>query len=252
MKQIGVALFLGVFCGNASLFAQADTAHHREVYAEVNSALPKMERVKGRYVDDPLEFTLAGWSQKGELRKIVATDNVDEGSEEYYLENEQPLFVYSVYFAGGVSRAQRIEERKYFKDERLFKWLTTERPQPERTQEDYRTEEDRIEQNTSNFVSALKKGKSGKAAAALRTSEGAFVSVEQGDYAHWNMRLKNGEEFSLFILRPDASVEKVIGDPKRYRGKRCRVKWKKSTQNIPEAGGKIEVEEIVSVEWIEK
>jgi hypothetical protein len=30
------------------------------------------------------------------------------------------------------------------------------------------------------------------------------------------------------------------------------VTWKKSTENIPEAGGKMEIEQILSVEWLGK
>jgi hypothetical protein len=66
------------------------------------------------------------------------------------------------------------------------------------------------------------------------------------------MTTKSGEEVSYFIMRPDDSVEKVTENPEKYIGKKCRVTWKKSTENIPEAGGKMEIEQILSVEWLGK
>lgn len=234
--------------------AQSDIAHHKEVYNKVNAMEGSLQRVTATYKDDPTEFALTGWLENGKVRKIVA-ENGDDGNavEEIYLENEQPLFVFSTYTQGGVSGGPRIEERLYFKDGSVFKWLTTEKPAPVFHGEDYAATTERLTTNCTAFVAALKKGKPAgkKAAAAAQPLEGTFVGIEQGDYAHWNMRVK-GEDVSLFILRPDASVEKVLEKPEAYAGKKCRVTVRKSTENIPEAGGKMEVEQILSVEWLGK
>jgi hypothetical protein len=88
-------------------------------------------------------------------------------------------------------------------------------------------------------------------APALQTTLGVFLGIEQGDYAHWKLRKKNGKETTFFILRPDASVEKVLEKPEARVGQNCRVQWKKTTENIPEAGGKQVVRQIVSVEWLD-
>gem|GEM_PF-7036749 len=93
------------------------------------------------------------------------------------------------------------------------------------------------------------KDKDKKKPAAALTTDGVFTGIDQGDYAHWKMRTADGKEVSYFILRPDASVEKVIANPKKFAGKKCRVTWKKSVENIPEGGGKMEIEQILSVEW---
>ncbi len=234
--------------------AQSETAHHKAVYNKINAMEGSLQKVTATYKDDPTEFALTGWLENGQVRKIVAANGDDgNGVEEIYLENEQPLFVYSTYTQGGVSGGPRIEERLYFKDGGVFKWLTTEKPAPVLHGEDYAATTERLVSNTKNFVAALKKGKpAGKKAAAAQTIEGTFVGVEQGDYAHWNMRVKGGDEASFFILSPDASVEKVLEKPEAYAGKKCRITVKKSVENIPEAGGKTEVEQVLSVEWIGK
>jgi hypothetical protein len=81
-------------------------------------------------------------------------------------------------------------------------------------------------------------------------AEGTFSGIEWGDYAHWMMRTTDGKELSFFVMRPDASVEKVMKTPEKYVGKKCRVQWRKTVENVPEAGGEMELEEIVSVEWL--
>lgn len=83
----------------------------------------------------------------------------------------------------------------------------------------------------------------------LKSIEGTFLGIEQGDYAHWNMRAADGSKVSYFILKPDASVDKVLAKPERFIGRKCLVLWKATKENIPEAGGKMLIEQIVSVEW---
>lgn len=47
-------------------------------------------------------------------------------------------------------------------------------------------------------------------------------------------------------------MDKVIEAPESHVGKKCRITWKTSKENIPEAGGKIDIEQILSVEWFGK
>lgn len=107
-----------------------------------------------------------------------------------------------------------------------------------------------IHSNGSAFVAELK-GKSGqKPAKPSQVAVGTFTGIEEGDYFHWNMRSDQGEDLSFFILNPDPSLEKALANPKAFAGKKCRVTWKKSTENIPEAGGPTEIDQILSVEWL--
>ena len=90
-----------------------------------------------------------------------------------------------------------------------------------------------------------------KPKAAALTAVGTFTGIEEGDYMHWKMRTAAGEA-TWFILNPDDSVETVLKNPQAFIGRPCRITWKKSTENIPEAGGNMEVEQILSVEWTGK
>ncbi|MBL9131606.1 MAG: hypothetical protein JNG86_10430 [Verrucomicrobiaceae bacterium] len=235
--------------------AQSDTAHHRATYNAINAKEASLTKVTATHKDDPTEFALTGWLEGGEVKKIVALCSDDgAGVTEYYLEDEKPLFVFNTYLQGGEGQKKRpkVEERLYFKDGSIFKWLTTEKPAPVFHGEDYAATTELYTTNCAAFVAALKKGKTGKAQAAAKVTEGTFTGIEEGDYFHWNMKTKAGGQTSFFILKPDASVDKVLENPDAYTGKKCRVTWKKSIENLPEAGGKTEVEQILSVEWIGK
>jgi len=113
------------------------------------------------------------------------------------------------------------------------------------------SETESLTKSGAYFVPALMGEKADKPK-HTQVTEGRFKGIEEGDYFHWNMLNSAGEELSFFILKPDASVDKVLENPQSYVGKKCRVTWKKSTEDIPEAGGKIEIETILSVEWLGK
>lgn len=87
---------------------------------------------------------------------------------------------------------------------------------------------------------------------ANQTTTGTFTGLEEGDYTHWAMKNEKGETVSFFILKSDAVIDKVVENPAPYVGRKCRVTWKSSRENIPEAGGKIRIEQILSVEWLDK
>lgn len=231
--------------------AQSDTAHHRAVYNAINEAEGAMQKVTAIHKDEPTEFALTGYLQNGEVKKIVALCGDDgSGPVEYYLEGERPLFVYSTWFkmTEDGKRGAKVEERLYFKNGEIFKWLTTEKPAPVFHGEDYQSMTESLTQNCKAFVAALKKGK-GKAAGA-KVVEGIFSGIEEGDYFQWNMTSNSGEKLSFFLLKTNEAIDKVVASPQAYIGKKCRVTWQKSTENIPEAGGKMEIDSVVSIEWL--
>lgn len=237
------------------LLAQDDTAHHRAIYQEINEKASSWKQIKATHKDDPLVFELQGWIDGKELRKIVAIvpGEDGDGSEEYYLENGQPLFVFRRYSDINQDSGKvlaRHEDRFYFKEGKLFKWLDTEKKPVKTTSEDFIAESERLTSNAQSFISAFK-GKVGVSKSqAVQSTSGTFLGIEEGDYAHWQMKNEGGKEVSFFIMRPDSSVEKVLESPKAYQGKKCRVQWKSSIEKIPEAGGNIKVEQILSVEWL--
>ena len=77
-----------------------------------------------------------------------------------------------------------------------------------------------------------------------RVFEGTFQGIEQGDYAYF--KVKNAkEEKSLMVLNTDKTYEKISANPKKFIGKKVKVYWIATKQNIPEAGGEIDIEKYV-------
>lgn len=253
MKAILLFSILMPMVSCIQVWGQSDTAHHRAVYAEINDKEKSFKKVLGTHKDEPLIFDLTGWMDGSEVRKIVSKSNEDgEGFEEYYLENEKPLFVYSTYQKNHLSKKPvRIENRLYFRDGNIFKWLTNDSSAGVLHSEDYASESERLNSNCADFVAALKGGSSMKGKGE-QVIEGSFLGIEEGDYFHWNMRDATGRERSFFILNPDSTVDKVIANPEAFVGKKCRISWQRSEETIPEAGGKMQVEQILRVEWLLK
>ncbi|TLD72257.1 hypothetical protein FEM03_02565 [Phragmitibacter flavus] len=147
-----------VLCNSA--VAQKDTAHHREVYAEINKNEGSYQKVKASYGEDETTFEIVGFFDGATLRKIVARVPGEDGNghDEYYVENGQPLFVFNTYDSvDPVSeKDMKVENRLYFKDGRMVKWLDTKKKPVDPKSEDFQLEAERLTTNFKNFVVALK------------------------------------------------------------------------------------------------
>ena len=82
-----------------------------------------------------------------------------------------------------------------------------------------------------------------------QTAEGVFIGIEQSDYAHFKLREGDGTERSFFILQTDASIDRILADPQEYEGRACKVRWERRNENIPEAGGPMEIDVLLGVGW---
>ena len=66
------------------------------------------------------------------------------------------------------------------------------------------------------------------------STEGTFVGIEQGDYAHFVIKDKDGNNDSFVILRPDESVKPYLDNPAKFKGRAVKVYW--AQKFIREAG----------------
>ncbi len=108
--------------------AQADTAEHRKLYADVNKALGKMKLSKAKYKVPDMDFSneLRIWSEDGMVRKIEALGRDDSGDvvAEYYFDNNLLAFVFEVTkgFRDRDPKQYTVNEvRYYYKDGKIFK-----------------------------------------------------------------------------------------------------------------------------------
>jgi hypothetical protein len=122
-------LFLAVLLAAPAVAAQpADTAFAREVTAEVNGGLARMQRVafRAQRPDVDYESQVRAWRDDHGLRKIEVTDLDDSGSvvTEYYFRDAGLVFAY-VAIKGwkGEREVTRIERRQYFRGDAMVRWL---------------------------------------------------------------------------------------------------------------------------------
>jgi hypothetical protein len=87
-----------------------------------------------------------------------------------------------------------------------------------------------------------------KADVAEEVLEGTFLGIEQGDYAYFKVKAANGDEKSLMVLDTDETYQKIEAAPDKFVGKKVKVYWTKSKENIPENGGEMEVEKYLRAE----
>lgn len=228
---------------NVAASQDADISHHRKIYGEINSNTSSMQKVKSSLPGEEGTVSLTGWIDQGELRKITATPGMSgAGFDEIYLENGQPLFVFS---SMKNDRGGKTEDRVYLENGEIVKWISTD-PAFVAHSEDYASVTARLADDVPRYAGALSEGGGDEES---QTAEGVFSGIEQGDYAHWKLRESDGTERSFFILQTDAAIDRVLADPQEYEGRTCRVRWERRSENIPEAGGPMEIDVLLGVEW---
>lgn len=85
---------------------------------------------------------------------------------------------------------------------------------------------------------------------AMQTLKGTYVTTEVGDYVHAVIKGEDNTEYSFYISAdfPEArSAEMMEG---LWDGKAVKAQWRKVEKDIPEAGGVMEVDELVALEAI--
>lgn len=260
------ALLIPLLLGVSGAKAADPTAEHRAVYAEVNDSLGSMRKTTFTLdlADAPVPVEGTAWRQAGQVRKIRLVfpgDHGDSLQEYYYTPGADLLFVYEAVTTQSINggSATLQEHRHYFQDGRMFRWLAPDRQPVTTKSADFRQRELDLLDLSSLALEAVDRttarptgntgGKTGGSppnAGAARETTGIFTGIESGDYSY--LLLKTGtEEQSYMILQTDDALDRLLADPDRYIGKRITVVWQTAREDIPEAGGRVEVTKALSV-----
>jgi hypothetical protein len=117
-----------VAASNAA-YAQDDTAAARQLFADVNRQLAGMRKSNtlARLPGVAWTSEVRAWSDTEGVRKLEAIDRDDDGDvvTEYYYAGGRLVFAYQATrgFNPAGKQVTRNEEREYFADGRMFKWL---------------------------------------------------------------------------------------------------------------------------------
>lgn len=78
---------------------------------------------------------------------------------------------------------------------------------------------------------------------------GTFLGLEQGDYFYFKVKPDDGsEEKSFMVLNTDETYKQIEADPAKYKDAKVKVYWQAKKQNIPEAGGEMDIQEYIKAE----
>lgn len=261
MKRLAAALFVLALGIGGATAASDSTAEQKRVYAEVNDNLGGMQKLRAE-VELPGAPVAAGvttWSDDGVVRKISIIYPGDHGDtvEDYYYGGSEDggelMFVFQRIETRAIdgSHASARENRYYFRDGHLFLWLDDKRHQVSPSSDAFsRAEEDLTAASDAVLDTVVApEPTSGSTPTVPDDAEeltGTFDGIEQGDYAYLKLEV-DGEERSFIILETDAAIDKLIDDPDSYMGEEITVVWQAGEEDLPEAGGKVEVEKLLTV-----
>lgn len=77
---------------------------------------------------------------------------------------------------------------------------------------------------------------------------GKLLGVEQGDYAHITVEDESGESHSFFVSN-DSSFQQLLEFPEKFTDRQVEIRWQTVERNIPEAGGKQQIDEAMSITY---
>ena len=156
------AFLLGVLSFSlTNLSAQNDTVHHRAVYKSINEGLRRFDKQTVSFKHEGVGYRIEGWLKGGKIVKIIVKSPTDKhfGTEEYYIENGQPLFVFRVRdmldSETGEVMIKGAENRFYFRDGHLFKWLDFNKSEVSPNDEFFGDEGESILMNFRMFINAF-------------------------------------------------------------------------------------------------
>jgi hypothetical protein len=130
--------FVGLSCvllvlASANAYAQPDTAHARQVFAETNKRLTQLDSLNfvAKRPDAAYKAEGRAWFDGSAIAKIAVIERDDSGDvvSEFYYSAGALVFVYEAvkgFADSGNSNKQvtKLEERYYFRDGKLVKWIS--------------------------------------------------------------------------------------------------------------------------------
>ena len=81
------------------------------------------------------------------------------------------------------------------------------------------------------------------------TTIGTFLSLEEGDYYYIHIKDENKKETTFTLWRAyEGAADLNVDNWKSVKGKKIKVKWEETMEDIPEAGEKILIKKVLAVE----
>lgn len=131
LSTLGLAALAGSLLGPGAARAEDVAARARQVFAEVNQMLPRLQASRFAAQRPGAGYPASGraWTQDGLPRKIEIVERDDSGDvvSEFFYADGALVFVFESVRGWRGTPARQVtvaEERLYYRDGRLVKWLS--------------------------------------------------------------------------------------------------------------------------------
>ena len=158
-----LALFLSAGVSSARLQTDNEINSIRQQYSAINKRAARLRKVKKPLSGYSLEGgDLLAYFDGPSILKIAVTHYGEMGrsAEEYYYKDGQLIFVFEKVFhynrpmTGKVVRT--AENRYYFKDDKLIRWIGEDGKQSDLASEDFLAKQKELLDSSNEFVTAAK------------------------------------------------------------------------------------------------
>jgi hypothetical protein len=194
--------------------------------------------------------TVKAWTENGVLRKMTVDAPDDHGAtlEELYYKDGVLAYMVETTLTSPMDKSpDRSSQSHYvFADGEMILWLDQKGAARPRDSADFTVHAVQISQVSGLLAAQMTAQRLGQIGPIQHTS-GRFAGIEEGDYYYLNLETPNGEGASFFILQTDPTLEALLNSPDAYMGKELMVYWQSMVENIPQAGGDIQIERAVAV-----
>lgn len=252
-------------CSFGAQAADAPTAEHRRLYAEINATLNTLTRqVYSVQVDDaPVPLEIQTWSSgaDGDIpEKMVSRAVEDHGdtTQEFYFgpagSRRELRFIFEVITTQAIDGSHKTvqENRYYFRDGKMFRWLDpSKQPVPPESSA-FKDKANALKMLTHDLLAyapqADRSSKAPQAAGQVEEISGTFVGIEEGDYIH--LFLKRGKRtLGFYVLDSNPQIDLLLADPEQYQGKPITVMAQTSIETLESAGGPVKITKILTVRF---
>jgi hypothetical protein len=143
----------------------------------------------------------------------------------------------------GSSRSSR-ESRHAFENDRMVQWRDADDTLVTPDDPTYGTVETDLLTASSVWLNRMDERAAEKG--PVQWVDGVFQGFEEGDYVYLLLEV-DGELQSFMVRQVDEAVDILMADPDSHIGQTISIGWRTAMEDIPEAGGRISVDSLVTV-----
>jgi hypothetical protein len=252
VRRLALALwgFLALSFPTLAGASDSGAAPSSAIEREVEAILPTLDREDEVFDEDqtPAGIYVTVWRDDGIPRKMVVEFPDDHGSQvtSYYFAPTGLVLIRDQIITQAIDgSSESSRESLYgFEHGRMVQWRKEDQTLVPSDDPTFPTLETALLNATAVWMGRMDERAAEKG--PVQWVDGVFQGFEEGDYVYLLLEV-DGELQSFMVGQVDEAVDILLADPDPHVGQTITVGWRASMENIPEAGGQIAVDSLVTV-----